>query len=593
MIRRTNTRLGWPLIGTTALLLSQALPAAAQQAFCPTVVAGVAGTPNQAGFNLDNGACTNGTIGAFSGAALGSQALSNLSQTSTQETSRATTDAIGARRNAEAQRDRSPPAREREAGRDQAPARQPAERRTDREAQPQRRAERDRAEPRERPAQRRTRAEAAPARDQEAPPRAAGRRAEPAEQPARRRARTEAAPPRDREVPPPREAGRRPAGARAEAPRAVAREEPGARPGRIVAPARDEPVGAEPAPRPYRVVKGYDAPLPVEFVPLPEGPRFSAWAFGFGDYEERSGRGQNNINCCTNAAPGGFPTPLAISIESRTTTAGFIGGLDMTVRDVGRAGDGVILGLLTGYTSASIDITSRAVSSNTGQVPNGGGSLRANLAGPSVGAFATYFDGPFSTDLTVKADIYALDERFVDQLGFSANIIGGVLRPPSVVTFAGSAATGLINTSVIANANYRFPIGTDLWLEPTAGIRYTASVYDRNALALGLDDGHLLRVQGGLRVGTDLLLGRDTRLTTSFTALAYSDVIVTGGFLPGAGFIAADILARSDEGKVRGQGILAANLDFGNGVSTFLQGEVRGGENLFGVGGKGGVRVRW
>ncbi|WP_026190993.1 autotransporter outer membrane beta-barrel domain-containing protein [Methylobacterium sp. WSM2598] len=592
MIRPAHPLVGSALLGATALLLVQAAPAQAQRAFCPTVVAGTAGTPDQAGFALDNGACTNGTIGAFSGAALGSQALSNLSQTSTQETSRATTDAIGARRNAEAQRDRSPAARQgsrepdssqraaergqREGGRDRTTAergeRSPATRGRERDAArspssrrgaaagPRARADGS-AEPRARgPA-------AAPEREEAAPSRRAG--------PAGRR-------------PPPRRAG---APARAETDAQIL-ERRGA-PRRPAPEPREEPVFAEPAPRPARVVKGYDAPLPVEAVPLPEGPRYAAWALGFGDYEERSGRGQNNINCCTNAAPGGFPTPLFISIESRTTSAGFVGGVDVTLRDVGRSGDGVILGLLTGYTSASVDITSRALSSNAGQVPNGAGSLRANLAGPSVGAFATYFDGPFSADLTVKADLYALDERFLDQLGFSANIIGGVLRPPSVVPFAGSASTGLTNTSVIANANYRIPVGVDIWLEPTVGLRYTASVYDRNALALGLDDGHLLRVQGGLRLGTDILFGPTTRLTTTLTGLAYSDVIVTGGFIPGAGFVAADILARSDEGKLRGQGILAANLDFGNGVSTFLQGEVRGGENLFGVGGKGGVRVRW
>ena len=35
------------------------------------------------------------------------------------------------------------------------------------------------------------------------------------------------------------------------------------------------------------------------------------------------------------------------------------------------------------------------------------------------------------------------------------------------------------------------------------------------------------------------------------------------------------------------------NLDFGQGFSSFVQGEVRGGAHLFGTGGKAGVRYQW
>ena len=46
----------------------------------------------------------------------------------------------------------------------------------------------------------------------------------------------------------------------------------------------------------------------------------------------------------------------------------------------------------------------------------------------------------------------------------------------------------------------------------------------------------------------------------------------------------------NDQGKLRGEGILALNFDYGNGLSTFVQGDVRGGEGLFGAGGKGGFQ---
>ena len=69
--------------------------------------------PNGAVFLL-NGSCTNGNDGAFSGAALASQALSELSQTTTQTTTKEVGKAIVERREQERERMRRParPARE-------------------------------------------------------------------------------------------------------------------------------------------------------------------------------------------------------------------------------------------------------------------------------------------------------------------------------------------------------------------------------------------------------------------------------------------------------------------------------------------------
>jgi hypothetical protein len=46
-------------------------------------------------------------------------------------------------------------------------------------------------------------------------------------------------------------------------------------------------------------------------------------------------------------------------------------------------------------------------------------------------------------------------------------------------------------------------------------------------------------------------------------------------------------------GFMRGQGILVLNFDFGNGMSSFVQGDVYGGAHLFGAGGRGGLRYQW
>ncbi len=83
------------------------------------------------------------------------------------------------------------------------------------------------------------------------------------------------------------------------------------------------------------------------------------------------------------------------------------------------------------------------------------------------------------------------------------------------------------------------------------------------------------------------------RATVTVTGLAYDDVVVSGGFIAGAGGLQSNILAQADQGQVRGRGILALNLDFGQGVKAFVQGEGYGGQGLFGAGGKAGIRYEW
>src|SRR5262249_24059603 len=74
----------------------------AQTIFCRTTF-----TPG-APVTLKNGSCTDGTAGAFSGAALASQALTELSQTSTQVTTKEIGKAIVERREQERERMRRP-----------------------------------------------------------------------------------------------------------------------------------------------------------------------------------------------------------------------------------------------------------------------------------------------------------------------------------------------------------------------------------------------------------------------------------------------------------------------------------------------------
>ena len=140
--------------------------------------------------------------------------------------------------------------------------------------------------------------------------------------------------------------------------------------------------------------------------------------------------------------------------------------------------------------------------------------------------------------------------------------------------------------------NYRLDLNPNFWLQPTVGAQFTALSYGGGAAELGLDDGQQVMVQGGARIGTSAIFN-NILVTTTLTGLAYDDVVVNGGFIPGASFNGNNILADADRGRVRGRGILAFNFDFGQGVTSFIQGDVHGGTGLFGAGGKAGIRYQW
>jgi hypothetical protein len=87
------------VVAAAVIALPASFSGSAQaQIFCPPAITG------QTGIILQGGTCTNGTTGAFSNATLASQALSDLSQSTTQETTRTATSAISDRRQVEADR---------------------------------------------------------------------------------------------------------------------------------------------------------------------------------------------------------------------------------------------------------------------------------------------------------------------------------------------------------------------------------------------------------------------------------------------------------------------------------------------------------
>ena len=448
----------------------------AQTIFCPATIPG-SNSPNQV-VVLSNGSCTNGQDGAFSGAALASQALSELSETTTQVTTKEIGKAIVERREQERERVRRPV----------------------------------------RPA---------------------------------------------REVPPEKPE-----------PTAVERKKP-------TAVERKEPL----------------LPLPIE-----PAVRFGTWTQVFGDYQKRDAAGPASLNCCiVGGIPfGGNQPNLALNIDSRTSTVGFVAGADLTSRSFFSANDGFIAGVTAGYTSSEMKLNTSAspsplqtagfiANNGVGAVGTGASQLRATVSGPTVGGYATYFSAGFSTDVTAKFDFLTVNETFNDLLATTTGSVGA----PAFVAFSGAGSVDLLNSTFVGNLNYRFDLYPNFWVEPTVGVAYTNSSYGSGAARLGLADGNLVRVQGGARFGTSTFTGNGVLMTTTLTGLAYNDVVVQGGVLSVFAFQGNNLLAQSDQGFMRGQGILALNFDFGDGMSSFVQGDVYGGAHLFGAGGRGGIRYQW
>ena len=81
-------------------------------------------------------------------------------------------------------------------------------------------------------------------------------------------------------------------------------------------------------------------------------------------------------------------------------------------------------------------------------------------------------------------------------------------------------------------------------------------------------------------------------VTTLLTGLIFDDVIVHGNNIQAGSFGASGNIL-SDQGKVQGEAIASVNFDLGRGLSASVQGEVYGGQNIFGAGGKGTIRMQW
>jgi outer membrane autotransporter protein len=265
----------------------------------------------------------------------------------------------------------------------------------------------------------------------------------------------------------------------------------------------------------------------------PAGSGWGVWGQGYFDYQERSGTFAGN------------------NIGQQTTTSGGIAGIDKTFTNIGPSSDVAVIGLLTG---------------ELGSWTNTATGDSSRVTGPSVGAYAMYVHGRLSADTTFKADFLSIEDT-----------AAGVTTAP-----------GLTNYTTAADLNYKIDLNSHWWVEPTVGVSDVVTDWNSAGSALGLTNGNDVRLQGGVRFGTSNTWN-NIPVAWTVGAYAYDDVQITGTTL--ANVVAP--LVPSTEGLLFGKLTSKLNFDLGRGLSTSVEAEIRGTNDIFGAAGRVGIRYQW
>jgi outer membrane autotransporter protein len=278
------------------------------------------------------------------------------------------------------------------------------------------------------------------------------------------------------------------------------------------------------------------------------GPKPAAWIKGYGDYEQRAGQASFSF------AGSNFTSNLGY----RQGTGGIMGGIDAAWSGLATATDGLVLGLLAGYTDSRVELRD----SPTTQV----------FSGPSAGVYGTYLLGNWFFDLLFKVDLLSLD-----------------INSPGLAQSANPT-----NYNLATNIGYKFNLPNGYYVEPTAGLEYVRTNFDHatelTATTVALHNGDALRARAGARVGTEWVIGH-VRVEPSLLGQVYEIAEATNNALLVNG---TSISMPSDVGRARGeiQGLVNV-LDLQTGLSGFARVDTRFGEDLWSVGGKVGMRYQW
>jgi hypothetical protein len=105
---------------------------------------------------------------------------------------------------------------------------------------------------------------------------------------------------------------------------------------------------------------------------------------------------------------------------------------------------------------------------------------------------------------------------------------------------------------------------------------------------MGFQNGTVWHGQIGARIGTSYDWN-GVEINPTLTAILYDDFIVTGNTLASAAF-GPTTLVPTDEGYIFGQVIGRLTFDWGRGLSSYVEAELRGSGIEYGAAGRIGLR---
>jgi len=202
----------------------------------------------------------------------------------------------------------------------------------------------------------------------------------------------------------------------------------------------------------------------------------------------------------------GMPTKAAKAAQVQPTQSSFQYGVTTTAtadRDETSDGAGATAETRSFTATGSGDITKIGVfgasDAITLLVLGSGSWARSNGVDSTTDGIAgtmTYLNGGFSTDFTVQS-----------QSTKSTVTIGGIGVNTDSVSFTN-------------NFQYKFDLPNAWFIEPTIGFTYTQT---HTKILDSQDDGHSTEIQGGARIGTEVMWN-GIRTQATFTATAFSPV---------------------------------------------------------------------
>jgi hypothetical protein len=335
-------------------------------------------------------------------------------------------------------------------------------------------------------------------------------------------------------------------------------------------------IGSTPGPSRYLQPSEY-TPYAGKSATIAQPSYVSGWATGSYDREK-----QTNL---------GLGLDRGNSSHSITTGSTGAAGLEWSSFRGNRSSESVTLGVFSGYSNyeTSNNGTSFSQTDADGYIHHYTAGSQQTSDGGFVGVNGRYVVGGLSVDGLVKVDIFSLNSR-----QSLTETIENPVDAPGCRYASGAAPyqrdVTTTDTSYIMDGNlsYRFDLAHRWWIEPTIGARYTITNYGGGAGRLGLADGEVLRLQGGATVGTAWDGSHGWIWSTALTGLVYSNVDISG-FSP-VGILSG---TSSDERRLQGLGRVTLTATDRNGLSLFVQGEVRGAENYTGASGRAGLKLQW